>query len=285
MKDFHVHIYSAPGNTLNYDDFLRHQKDSGIDGGNIFSFSPACFQPDADKQHCWQARLEQLMETVKNVPGYNPVFWIDPMEADFAKQLDACEAQGIRAIKIICSHYYPKDILPQLQQIADKNMGIIFHTGIIWAENALAEYSRPINFEHLIKLKNARFSMAHISWPWCEECISLYGRFETHNKDYPDRKVTMFIDTTPGTPFARRHFFLKMIYSVGYDVAHNVVWGTDSWLGPEYPKKFVQDCIDLDRKAYADIQTMTEFPAYNPENEDLFDLAMDKNFTRFMDGK
>ena len=282
MKDFHIHTSVVPGQDVDLKNFRETSLKYGFDGGNIFSFAPAHFCIKEESKFAWQPRLEQLLYITSQLP-YNPVFWADPTEKDFTEQLDACVKAGVRAIKIICSHYYPGDVLPQLQQIADRDMGIIFHSGVIYAHNCKAEYSRPLNFEALMNLKNARISLAHLSWPWCEECLSMYGAFawkRTTASDAPE----LFLDLTPGTPLNRRREFLKMAYCTGYDIAHNILWGSDNAVGANQERAYsgIMKYYDLDKKIFEEIVNETEYPTFNPDNEDLFKLATEENIKRFM---
>ena len=284
MKDFHIHTYAAPGTDPRCQEFFEAGQEAGVDGGNIISYAPAHFHTNPEKKFSWQIRLEQLLDIVSQLPGYKPIFWFDPMEKDYAAQLDACSAAGIRVIKVICSHYYPKDVLPQLQAVADRGMNLMFHSGVIYAENCSSEYSRPLNFEALMALRGCKISLAHLSWPWCEECIALYGAFcwkRTVDPEAPE----LFFDLTPGTPLNRRSHYLKMLYSMPYDLIHNVLWGSDGAVGCQDARRsFAGGVIyrELDRKIFAEIAQEKEFPACNPDGEDMFALTTGANIERFM---
>lgn len=63
-----------------------------------------------------------------------------------------------------------------------------------------SQYNRPSEFEPLLEINGLKFSLAHISWPWCDELIAVYGKFLNAYAGNPDHSVEMFIDITPGTP-------------------------------------------------------------------------------------
>jgi len=75
-------------------------------------------------------------------------------------------------------------------------------------------------------VEGLRFSMGHCSWPWVDECIALYGKFL--NSLTAHNTAEMFFDITPGTPEIYREELLTKLYTIGYDVGDNVLFGTDS---------------------------------------------------------
>ena len=103
---------------------------------------------------------------------------------------------------------------------------MIFHSGILWNGAESSKYNRPVNFEALILIDGLKFSMGHASWPWVDECIALYGKFL--NGITTGRSAEMFFDITPGTPPIYREELLKKLFTVGYDVPNNIIFGTDN---------------------------------------------------------
>ena len=91
-----------------------------------------------------------------------------------------------------------------------------------------SKFNHPIEFECLLEVRNLRFALAHISWPWCDDLIALYGKFIHARRARPDLNVEMFIDTTPGTPPIYRKEALRKLFTVGYDIENNVMFGSDS---------------------------------------------------------
>ena len=72
-----------------------------------------------------------------------------------------------------------------------------------------------------------RFALAHVSWPWSDECIAVYGKFLNAYSRRPELSVEMFIDLTPGTPAIYRQEVLTRLLTVGYDIEHNLLFGSD----------------------------------------------------------
>ena len=57
----------------------------------------------------------------------------------------------------------------------------------------------------------------------------------------------MFIDLTPGTPPIYREELLRRAYTIGYDVADSLLWGSDSFV-PGYDPEGVRRWVERDRK-------------------------------------
>jgi hypothetical protein len=70
-----------------------------------------------------------------------------------------------------------------------------------------------------------RFSLAHLSWPWVDECIALFGRFRAAAGWQLDR-CQMWIDTCRGTPDAWREEALRK--AVPFCGMQRLMFGVDS---------------------------------------------------------
>ena len=123
--------------------------------------------------------------------------------------------------------FYPraKRAMPVFQSIARAGKPILFHSGILWDGKDSARYNRPGEFEALVDIDGLKFCLAHISWPWCDELVAVYGKFL--NARTRNRNVEMFVDTTPGTPVIFRREVLSKLFGSDYDVSRNIIFGTD----------------------------------------------------------
>ena len=136
---------------------------------------------------------------------------------------------GAKGFKIICGHHYPGDerAMPVLRRIAAAKRPVLFHSGILWDGKPSSRFNRPAEFEALLEVDGLKFALAHISWPWCDECVAVYGKFLNAYSRRPDLSVEMFIDLTPGTPPIYRKEALAKLLTVGYDIENNLIFGTD----------------------------------------------------------
>ena len=155
---------------------------------------------------------------------------------------------------MICGHHYPGDpkALEVYRVIAEMNKPILFHSGILWDGVPSSKYNRPVEFEPLLDVPGLRFALAHISWPWCDELIAVYGKFLSAHVRRPDLTVEMFIDTTPGTQPIYRRDALAKLFGVGFNVDGNVMFGSDTVLDNCSANKW-REMIDSDRRIYDEL--------------------------------
>jgi len=225
ILDGHIHVM---GREENRDEFLRRLRAGGVDGGILISLPPKAI-PVAGETPPPRERLDNLLRWTEASELLFPFFWIDPTEADAAEQVRMAADTGAAGFKVICSAHDPGEphAMETYRAIATAGRPILFHSGILWDGTPSSRHNRPANFECLLEVDGLRFSLAHISWPWVDECIAVYGKFLAALRRRKDLNVEMFIDTTRGTPPIYRRDALTKLFTVGYDVAGNVVFGTD----------------------------------------------------------
>ena len=224
IYDMHIHSfnYSPSPETL-----LAEMEKTGVYGGCIFSNWPK--EANAETGTSFEERLEEVFSWTR---GYEdrlfPVLWIHPYEEDIINKVRKAAEAGIAAFKIICTNFYVYDdkCMEVLREIARLDKPVIFHTGILWDGEVSSIYNRPLNWEALLEIEGLRFSMGHCSWPWVDECIALYGKFL--NSLTVRNTAEMFFDITPGTPEIYRRELMTKLFDIGYDVGHNIMFGTDS---------------------------------------------------------
>jgi predicted TIM-barrel fold metal-dependent hydrolase len=253
--DGHIHIHDGKQDISDFKDRL---KKAGVDGGALFSISPESFSK-VDKNHTPKERLCNLLYWSDSNPDFYPVFWIDPLEKTAFDQVEDAAKQGVRAFKVICNRFYPYDERPMevFRKIAETGKPIFFHSGILWDGHNSSKFNRPGNFESLLEINGLKFSLAHISWPWYDECIAVYGKFLNAYSENPDISVEMFIDLTPGTPVIYRNDALTKIFTIGYDVENNVFFGSDCSAN-DYNYKWTSEWVDRDNKIYDSIALKDE---------------------------
>ena len=245
--DGHIHINEGK---VNKNDFAGKLKAGGIDGGVILSLPPSSFI-HSGKTYTACERLDNLFIWAGSCPNLYPFFWIDPTEEDADEQVDMAVKLGVCGFKVICNHFYPGDshAVEIYKIIAGVGKPILFHSGILWDGQNSSKYNRPAEFEALLDVDGLKFALAHVSWPWCEENIAVYGKFLNAYTGRPDLSVEMFIDITPGTPPVYRNEVLTKLFTIGYDVANNIIFGTDCIVN-DYNYKGAQEWIERDNQIY-----------------------------------
>lgn len=221
--DMHVH---AQGTEPQPELLLRRLDESGIYGCTVMSNNP--HEMTHHQGSDFDRRLTEVLSWTK---GYEdrlfPVLWIHPNEEGICEKVEAAAKSGVVAFKIICNNFYVGDTkcMDLLSRISELDKAVIFHSGILWDASPSSAYNRPVNWEALLDLKKLRFSLAHCSWPWIDECVAVYGKFL--NARSVGKQVEMFVDLTPGTPVIYREELFKKLFFTGYDIPNNVMYGTD----------------------------------------------------------
>ena len=245
--DGHIHIYDGPEDRKA---FARRLLAAGVDGGVVISPAPACF-PWVSRVLSNAKRLENVMWWCQAAKNLHPFYWIDPLEKDAAGQVALAVRAGALGFKVICNRHFPGDprALRVYRAIAAAGRPILFHSGILWDGQPSSMYNRPVEFEPLLDIAGLRFALAHISWPWCDECLAVYGKFLNARQRRGGQCAEMFIDLTPGTPRIYRTEALRRLFTVGNIEPHHVIFGTDSSAN-DYDRAGVRDLVRRDRAVY-----------------------------------
>ncbi len=248
IYDMHIHALRSEPDPKG---LLDKMEQVGIYGGCVFSNWPD--RSNAELGTDFDTRLDEVMAWTR---GYEdrlfPVLWIHPYEDDIFEKLEKAVDAGVCAFKIICSDFYvfEEQCMAVLRRIAELGKPVFFHSGILWDGKVSSAYNRPLNWEALLDVKGLRFSMGHCAWPWIDECIALYGKFMNAGT-YGTDTAEMFFDITPGTPEIYRRELLTKLYTLGYDVGDNTMFGTDSTAHiyrTEWPAKWLKtdgEILDL----------------------------------------
>ena len=268
---FDMHIHCGP-ETVDPTALLAQMDQCGIFGGVLLSHYPKEYKADG---YDAQARMDQVLTACKeHGDRLFPVLWIHPHEPNVLDVVEEAAQRGILGFKIICNNFYVSDPCCKtlLRRIAELNKPVIFHSGILWDGGESSKYNRPLHWESLVDIKGLRFSMGHCSWPWHDECIAVYGKFL--NSYLTRNSSEMFFDITPGTPKIYRRDLLTKLYTVGYDVDNNVMFGTDSFSN-DYNPEWVRGWLKMDGEIFDELGLTTE------QREKIYH----GNLERFLSGK
>ena len=222
MKIFDMHLHAYPTPNPDPETFVKQLEEAGIYGACVFSPRPkveranrASYPTDAT----FEERLASLEAWTKGYEGrLFPVLYIHPYEENAIEKVRIAVEAGVVAFKMICDSYYvyEEPVHALLREMVKYDKPVFFHTGILWDGGVSSSYNSPINFESLIGIEGLRFSLGHCSWPWTDDCIALYGKFQhAHGLRQPSE---MYFDLTPGTPDIYRRDLLTKLYTIGYDV-------------------------------------------------------------------
>lgn len=250
ILDGHIHILEG---AQDRERFYQRLTDTGIDGAVVISLPPEVFA-DVVRPRPAEVRLEDLFLWTGGRESLFPFFWVDPLEEDAVEQVRQADARGVYGFKVTCNRFYPEhpDAMAVFRAIAETGKPILFHSGILWDGRASSKYNHPENFEALLEVPHLKFSLAHVSWPWCDEAIAVFGKFLNANTYRPELSVEMFIDISPGTPPIYREEVLRKMLTVGYDIQHHIIFGSDSVVN-DYNCNWVRSWIERDDAIYDSI--------------------------------
>jgi len=248
------HVHSSGFETI--DEILKGMDKAGVDKAVIFSPYPGRIRekggifPKAkagvtrhlefsysdvtsEKQ---RKSVEFVARLQKEAPDRIIAFmWLEPRLKDAIEILEwAVSSKEIKGVKMIPDHWYPYDefMYPIYRKLEELNVPVLFHSGILFGFKDSSRFCRPVNYEVLLSFPDLRFALAHVSWPWVDECIALWGRlrafvrreFESERED-----VQMYIDITPGTPLIYRQSTLQKL--IAYGAEDYIIFGTDCRAG------------------------------------------------------
>lgn len=213
--------------------------------------------------------------SVTEMITYSRFFWIDPTEEDALMQVDLAVQKGFVAFKMIPSTYNVacQKSMDVIEKIASKGKSILFHSGICWDGMNSAANHKPANYEALIEIPKLKFCLAHVSWPWYDECIAVYGKFNNAYFTRPETSCEMFIDVTPGTPEVYREEVFRHLLCSGYELRYNLMFGTDCNTG-NYNHSWSSKWQKIDNELY------DRFIEHDVE--DFKEHIYGKNFMRFI---
>ena len=237
------------------DDVLRWMDEAGLERINLFSQYPAAWaSPKAEGDllglnpldasgrpairgganiRYTREDVRRSIEHVAKVQAADPsriygLLWAEPRAPGIVEEIDyAINDKGLRGVKMIPDHWAPCDelLFPIYAKMEELGKPMQFHSGILYGFGDSSRFCRPVLFEALMHFPKLRFSLAHISWPWVDECIATFGRMQAA-KGHSGQDCQMWIDTCRGTPDSYREEALrKAIPFVGME---HLMFGVDS---------------------------------------------------------
>jgi len=195
-----VHVHTRGGEDGGK--VLRAIDKAGVERIVLFGVPPhrGAEQGQAPAKDAHRQSIDQLARLVSADPDRLIGFaWIEPTLPDALEGIDyAFGTKNLRGVKMIPNHWYPADERAQAcyKKIEQYGKPMLFHTGILWGLSDTSQHCRPAFYEIMLHYPGIRFAMAHISWPWTDECFAVNGKFRSNQKG----EWTSYIDITSGAP-------------------------------------------------------------------------------------
>jgi len=243
--DIHVHVRGV----ATVSEVERFLSEAELSGALLFSR----WAKSADDE---RRAIEELAELHARLPDrVYPFALLDPTREKATERLEwAVHSCGMVGLKMLPSNFRPEDACARaLYTVCSQlHIPLLMHTGILWAKGYNANNCRPANMEVLSEYPEVRFAMAHIGWPWTDECIAVAQKLLHTQRELEQA----FVDTTPGTPPSYRESALaKCIENVHADF---MLYGSDATVGaPTTPPQAYTCRWRADKEIYDRLKVST----------------------------
>ena len=251
--DVHVHTRGGEDGA----DILKAMDQIGLERVVLFSPHPQRDGgPQGPAKHPHRSVIDEIARIVAPDPERLLAFaWIEPTLPDAVEAVDyALGEKGLRGVKMIPNHWYPADERAQAcyQGIEQHRRPMLFHTGVLWGTSDTSQHCRPAFFEIMLHYPGIRFAMAHMSWPWTDECLAVNGKF----KENQQGEWTSYIDITTGAPRIWKVDALRK--ALCYLGDEHIIYGSDSHLpdGADYARLRLREDTEMLREAGASPETI-----------------------------
>ncbi len=207
MQVWDCHCHCRGGETA--DEVLRALDAAGITRVTLFARYPGGEGAD-------RAEMRATIDHVAALQAADPdriwgMVWANPRIEGVVEEIDyGLVEKGLHGVKMIPDHWSAGDpmLFPIYEKMQELGKPIQFHSGILYGFGDSSRFCQPVLYEPLLHFPKLRFSLAHISWPWVDECIAVFGRFRAAS-GYKTEQCQMWIDTCRGTPDAWREDALR----------------------------------------------------------------------------
>jgi len=247
IVDCHVHMKDRP----TAKDVLEALDQNGVARLIVLS---ECERTSLEKTREKMLNARQLFrEAPDRISG---LAWVNPTipgMADLAAE--AVEKLGFCGLKIIPDHWYAHEerLEPFWAKMNDLAMPILFHTGILYGFEDGSRFCRPVYLEKLQLYPRIRFAMAHISWPWCEECLAVMGRMRAAAQ-YDAQRWQSYIDLTPGAPLHIRK--TAIANAIAFCGVERLLFGSDASLPGDL--HYQKEVLDRELKIFKQLKLTKE---------------------------
>jgi predicted TIM-barrel fold metal-dependent hydrolase len=254
--DVHVHCRGGEDGGA----VLRAMDELGLERIVLMS-RPAYYSLETEEPELvgHKAVIDDLSRVVALDPGRMIGFaWIEPTLDDAADMVDyALGEKGLAGIKMLPNQWYPDDERAQVlyRKIEAYRRPMLFHSGILWTWGNTSKYCRPAEFEVMMHYPGIRFAVAHMGWPWTDECIAMADKLLSVQ---PKRgqESTCYVDITTGAPRVWKVDALRKALACLGD--KRLVFGSDSSLpaGADYARLRMREDEEMLREAGASDETV-----------------------------
>jgi hypothetical protein len=148
---------------------------------------------------------------------------------------------GIRGVKIVPDGWHVNDrrVRPFFETMAELGMYGAFHSGI-FLDGKSSEFCRPASYEGLRWVEGFRGHLAHLGWPWVDECIATLLMEDLHPHDGDGYRWQLKGDFSFGCPTDWQLDSLRK--ALGVLSPERLMFGSDVFW-PCDPNRFLEEYL------------------------------------------
>jgi hypothetical protein len=214
---------------------LKAMDKAGIERINLFSKYPQeddAKGPYGPGAHASREAVRAQIDHIAKVQAADPsriygMIWAEPRCPSMVEEIErGIQKKHLRGVKLIPDRWFPYDelLFPIYRKMEELRKPIMFHSGIVYGFADSSRYCMPVGFECMLNFPKLKFSLAHIGWPWVDECLAVYGSYRA-TAGWNSGKAQMWIDTCRGTPDAWRTEALRK--AVPFVESDHLMFGID----------------------------------------------------------
>lgn len=219
IVDCHIHCWGQESGA----DILRAMDRAGI--GAAFLLSPYQAETPASQRDTLAAFARMVAHDPDRLLGFA---WIEPTLPGAADEVRRAAADHRMAgVKLMPNHWYPYEerLFPFYEAVQETGLPVLWHSGILWNFLDGSRFCRPAYYEVLLHFPRIRFALAHVGWPWVDECLAVAARMTMGARRELGHAMEVFVDLSPGAPPSERAGALrKAVEQLGPE---RLLWGSD----------------------------------------------------------
>jgi predicted TIM-barrel fold metal-dependent hydrolase len=153
---------------------------------------------------------------------------VNPTHPEAADDLEESIAKlKLRGLKLVPTGWYPYDDCAHrvYERAAALDLPILFHSGI-FIDGKSGRFCRPTFYEAVREHPSLRVTLAHLSYPWCDESIAV-GLIDLINGVSPDDCQFRFDISFGAPPIYRQQVLRNALAVLGPDLLQ---FGSDRFL-------------------------------------------------------
>lgn len=241
LIDAHLHLSGRETAS----DVLRSLDEARIDVAVLLA--PFLTDPfsihDRDSLRAGNRHLSDLVRGHEDrLLGFAVVNPLHPQAADDLEE--AAERGGVRGLKLVPTGWYPYDECAHRVYARANTLGlpILFHSGI-FIDGRSGRFCRPTFYEAVREHPGLKVTLAHLSWPWCDEANAV-GVIDLINGVHPDECQFRFDISFGPPPACRRDVLCKALDVLGPGL---IQFGSDRFLpcGGDHIRVLVDEVLRL----------------------------------------